>query len=238
MTAGPKRVALDVLEEPLAAAPHRLAGRLIAFSGVDGSGKTTLLEHTKRWLKRQCGLAASRVVMPSLTARRHPLFQTLMYDADPVARATVDPLAVALLIMADRRQLLFGDVLPRLARGEAVLCDRYVYCTLTDAAARDLEGRDALHRLAELFPRPDLSFVMDADADVVLKRIRSRPSEQEMYVDEALLRRTVQTVRAFAAANGFEVVPTDGEPEETFEQHVLPLLEQVAFPAPALRALA
>jgi dTMP kinase len=237
VTNGAKQVAPDILEEPLAAVPHGLPGRLIAFSGVDGSGKTTLLEHTRRWLEQQWGVAATRVVMPSLAARREPLFQTLMYDPDSIARATIDPLAVALLVMADRRQMLFGDIMPRLARGEAVLCDRYVYCTLTDAAARGLDGRDALHRLAELFPRPDLSLVMDADAGLVLQRIRSRPAEYEMYVDEALLRRTVETVRTFAAANGFEVVPTNGEPEETFEQHVLPLLEQVVgLPAPPVRA--
>ena len=135
-------------------------GLFVTFEGVDGAGKSTQI----------------RLAAEALGAQGRAVLQTREPGGSPGAeeiRALLvagdtgrwSPLTELLLFNAARRDHLERTIEPALARGEIVLCDRYVDSTRAyQAAGRGLppETVEALHRLA-IGREADLTLVFDLD---------------------------------------------------------------------------
>ena len=97
------------------------------------------------------------------------------------------PVTELLLFNAARRDHVERTVEPALARGAAVLCDRFADSTrVYQSAARDAEDAlpapsremaDALHALA-IGREPDLTLILDADPQAALARGVARGGEE------------------------------------------------------------
>ena len=105
-------------------------GRFIVLEGLDGAGTTTQAERIARALRER----GSKVVVtrqpsdgPIGTQLRHALTGRLSL---PNGRGPLTEDTLALLFAADRLDHLAAIVEPALARGEIVLCDRYVLSSL------------------------------------------------------------------------------------------------------------
>ena len=98
-----------------------MGGLFISFEGIDGAGKSTHIGALAAAFKSQ-GRAVTLTREPGGT----PLAETLrtMVLNDPM-----DPLTEALLMFAARRDHLSCVILPALARGDVVLCDRFTDAT-------------------------------------------------------------------------------------------------------------
>jgi dTMP kinase len=96
-------------------------GLFISFEGIDGAGKSTHISALAGAFKAQ-GRAVTLTREPGGTPLAEKL-RTLVLN-DPM-----DPLTEALLMFAARRDHLGCVILPALARGDVVLCDRFTDAT-------------------------------------------------------------------------------------------------------------
>ena len=99
----------------------QMPGLFISFEGIDGAGKSTHIGALAAEFKAR-GRAVTLTREPGGT----PLAEKLRAL---VLNEPMDPLTEALLMFAARRDHLVGVILPALARGEVVLCDRFTDAT-------------------------------------------------------------------------------------------------------------
>lgn len=155
-------------------------GIFVSFEGIDGSGKST-----------QARLLAER-----LRAAGHDVVLTREPGGSPGAeeiRALVlqgdtdrwSPETEILLFTAARRDHMERVILPALAEGKVVICDRFADSTrLYQGLGRgDLRGLvDQLHDLM-IGREPDLTLLIDMDPETGLARARSRQGDEERFED-------------------------------------------------------
>ncbi len=98
-----------------------MPGLFISFEGIDGAGKSTHIGALAAAFKTQ-GRAVTLTREPGGT----PLAETLR---TLVLNDPMDALTEALLMFAARRDHLVGVIMPALARGDVVLCDRFTDAT-------------------------------------------------------------------------------------------------------------
>ena len=138
---------------------------------MEGSGKSTLLAGLADRLEA-AGRTVVRTREPGGSILGRELRQLLLR-----AGSDMVPEAELFLFLADRAQHVAGVIRPALARGEAVLCDRYVDSTFVyQGAGRGLDF-DVLRRLCELAAGglwPDATLVLDLEVEVGLARAVSR----------------------------------------------------------------
>jgi dTMP kinase len=171
-------------------------GRFITFEGIDGAGKSTQLEAVAERL-RESGATVVCTREPGGT----PLAERLR---DLVLHATMDVVTETLLLFAARRDHLTAVILPALARGHSVLCDRF-----TDASfAYQGGGRGApLAMLRELEHavhgalQPDLTIWFDLPAELAAARRASvRTADRFEQQDLAFFERVRDAYAARAQA--------------------------------------
>jgi dTMP kinase len=91
--------------------------RFITFEGIDGAGKSTHIDAVAQRLG-EAGSTVLRTREPGGTALAEAL-------RDLILHTRMDALTEALLVFAARRDHVQQVILPALARGETVLCDRF-----------------------------------------------------------------------------------------------------------------
>ena len=96
-------------------------GVFISFEGVDGAGKSTHIKGLADAFRQQ-GRKVTLTREPGGTPLAEKLRQMVLNDA-------MDPLTEALLMFAARRSHIQEVILPALAQGHVVLCDRFTDAT-------------------------------------------------------------------------------------------------------------
>lgn len=151
--------------------------RFITFEGPEGSGKTTQLKLLAERL-RSDGHEVVETREPGGTAIGHRIREILL---DPASSA-LRPTAELLLMFASRAQNVDEVILPALAAGKTVLCDRFTDSTLAyQGAARGL-GSEVVYELDRIACRglvPHLTFIIDIDVDTGLARAQQTRMEQQ-----------------------------------------------------------
>jgi len=153
---------------------------LITFEGIEGSGKSTQAKRLKDWLQKKnipCVLTRE----PGGTDIGKQIRRVLL-DPNHIA---MSPLTELLLYMADRAQHLAELILPELALGKLILCDRFFDATTVyQGVARQINMNTImnLHHivLADLKPKKTLLFDLPVEQGLARawKRIHADQSEQ------------------------------------------------------------
>ncbi len=99
-------------------------GLFITFEGLDGSGKTTQLQRLAAALEGE-GRRVVSLRQPGGTALGDRIRAVLLDSKSEAELGGIAPAAEMALMFADRAQSLKQVVLPALAEGAVVLCDRY-----------------------------------------------------------------------------------------------------------------
>ncbi len=131
-------------------------GRFITVEGIDGAGKSTHLEAMAGWLRER----GQRVLLtrePGGTPLAEQLRAMVLHEP-------MEPLTEALLVFAARRDHLVHHILPALARGETVLCDRFTDATFAyqgGGRGFDLAVLAQLEAWVQQGRQPDLTLWFD-----------------------------------------------------------------------------
>ena len=146
-----------------------MTGKFVTFEGPEGSGKTSVIQR----------------VFDHFAALGGPVLKTREPGGSRIAEkirdilldngnTEMDPRTEALLFAASRRQHLAEKVLPALAEGKLVLCDRFLDSSLAyQGVARGL-GIDevfSINRFAIGNLLPDLTIFVNVRPEVGLARI-------------------------------------------------------------------
>lgn len=140
-----------------------MSGLFVVFEGGDGVGKSTQAGLLAEWAHEQ-GVPARVTFEPGDTAAGRLIRRIVL---DP-ATGDLDPRAEALLYAADKAHHLHEVVRPALARGELVVCDRYIDSMLAyQGAGRvlDLAEVAEIARWATAGLLPDLTVLLDLEPE-------------------------------------------------------------------------
>lgn len=168
-----------------------IEGNFIVLDGIDGSGTTT-----------HCMLLAERFTDKGLPIHitREPsdgpvgvLIRQILtgrvvvpghHGAHPPSWAMM-----ATLFAADRLDHLEAEIVPNLLDGVSIISDRYDYSSVAYQTVSSGGGPDASGWVRELnrkARRPDLTLILDVDAEVAASRRGSRSGSPELYETDAM----------------------------------------------------
>jgi len=156
---------------------HR--GRFITVEGGEGAGKSSNLSYIRHLLE-----AAGKAVVFTREPGGTPLGEEIRQLLLGHRHTGMADDTELLLMFAARAEHLQRKILPALAAGNWVLCDRFTDASYAyQGAGRGIE-RDriaALERFVQGDLRPDLTLLLDLSAEVGLARAgeRSRPDRFE-----------------------------------------------------------
>ena len=153
-------------------------GLFISFEGIDGAGKSTHIDALA---------AAFRAAGRQVTLTREPGGTPLAEKIRALAlHEPMDALTEALLMFAARRDHLRQVIVPALARGDVVLCDRFTDATFAyqgGGRGFDWQSLSILELLAQVAPalgadfahkpllQPDLTIWFDIPPAVAAERL-------------------------------------------------------------------
>ena len=158
-------------------------GRFITFEGMDGSGKSTQVRRLTETLQAR-GTDVVTTREPGGAPGAEEIRQ-LVLTGDPDRWSAETEI---LLFTAARRDHLEKTIQPALNAGKTVISDRFADSTrLYQGATRgDLRRMvDQLHNLM-IGKEPDLTFIIDMDPAVALKRGLARNSGEDRFEDFGL----------------------------------------------------
>lgn len=193
------------------------AGRFIAFEGGEGAGKSTQARLLAEAL-RASGITVVTTREPGGTPGAEAIRNLLL--APPGAEGWTAE-AEALLFAAARADHVAHLIRPALARGEWVICDRFVDSSRAYQGGAGGLGDPAilaLHAFGSNGLRPDRVILLEADEFALAERLVARGAEAD-----AIEGRPADYHRAVAAAfrsiaesdpQGFAPIEATGTPQE------------------------
>ena len=152
-------------------------GLFITFEGGEGVGKTTQINLLKSYLLNiNYKVVCSRE--PGGTIEGEQVRKLLVSGSSK----TWDPMSEALMFNASRRQHINKIILPSLDKGNIILCDRFIDSTIVYQGYAGSIEQSILKDLHKKFCYnlyPDLTFFLNLDASLGLKRTRKRSDDKE-----------------------------------------------------------
>ena len=154
-------------------------GRFISFEGIDGAGKST--QHA--WVVdrlRQSGHTVVATREPGGTPLGEKLRGLLL--SEPMHLETE-----ALLMFAARREHVAQLIQPALARGEWVLCDRFVDASFAyqgGGRGLDWEKLEELKQWVLGDLQPDLTLIFDAPVEIAQRRLHAATPNPDRFEQE------------------------------------------------------
>jgi dTMP kinase len=149
-----------------------LSSLFIVFDGPEGSGKSTQVKFLQQRLE-STGQSVLVVRDPGTTRIGEQIRAILL---DP-AHTEMAMRCEMLLYMASRAQLISEKILPALASGKLVLCDRFVSSTLAYQLHGDSLSERDIRSVADVAIKqrwPDLTILFDLPVELSSSRVRPK----------------------------------------------------------------
>jgi len=193
-------------------------GLLITFEGPEGSGKSTLIRALADRLTA-CGVAPVLLREPGGTPTGERIREILLDPALSELRAETE----LLLMVASRAQLVRESVMPALAAGSVVLCDRYADASVAYQGAGRRLGENqvaVLNDFAVADAVPDLTLLCLLPPEEGRKRTANRNQDRLEQEDADFHDRVYASYYAMAETDDprFRVVDATRNPEMMLEQ--------------------
>ena len=153
-------------------------GRFITFEGIDGSGKSTQTKLLAARLQDE-GFDIILTREPGGSEGAEEIRDLVLQGATDRWSAETE----ILLFTAARRDHIERTILPALAQGKIVICDRFADSTrmYQGISRRNLRAFvDQLHHLMIPYD-PDITILIDMDPEIGLKRAKARATSEERF---------------------------------------------------------
>ncbi|MFA6409340.1 MAG: dTMP kinase [Gammaproteobacteria bacterium] len=191
-------------------------GLFITFEGVEGAGKSTVIRSAAEYLK----------------TRNIPCILTREFGGTEIAEKIrevllnhhyaekMSPSTEVLLAFAARAQHLENLILPNLAKGTWVLCDRFTDATYAyQGAGRGVNAKqiEIIENWVQGEIRPDYTILLDLDASLGLERVKSTRKLDRIEVEKIEFFERVREnylARAKKEPGRFGVLDASRSPEE------------------------
>src|SRR5579862_2938075 len=189
-------------------------GRFITFEGPEGSGKSTQLRMLGERLRK-----SGQDVLETQEPGGTPIGVQIRHVLLDAKNRELCPTAELLLMFASRAQNVDQLILPALSAGRTVLSDRFTDSTLVYQGVGRGLGADVVYELDRIACRgliPDLTLLIDIDAETGLARARrrsARTEDSETRMEEQDLgfhRRVRDAYRQLAAEESRRIRLIDG----------------------------
>lgn len=170
-------------------------GKFVTFEGLDGSGKSTQLEKLARRLRAR-GVPVTVTREPGGTGTGERIREVILHSTT----SGLSPSAEMALMFASRAQHIHEVVLPALAAGRVVLCDRFTDSTEAYQGGGRKLGTKAVLALHEILCgglQPDLTILLDNDVSFSVERARRRNRKHKSVRPEKDENRFEQESRTF-----------------------------------------
>ena len=161
-----------------------MPGVFISLEGGEGCGKTTQIGLLKNWMAGEWPGHVAVTKEPGGT-RDAARIRELLVEGD----ADWDSLTEALLMTAARRENIIHVIAPALAKGEAVLTDRFFDSTTAYQGFAGGADRGLIDALNSRFldgVRPDISILLDMDPAAGLERSRREGNDEIRFESKGL----------------------------------------------------
>ena len=172
-----------------------MTARFITFEGIDGAGKSTHIEAVAQRL-REAGATVVSTREPGGTSLAEQVREMVLH-------ATMDVLTEALLVFAARCDHLHKVILPALALGHTVLCDRFTDATFAyqgGGRGAPIAVLEQLEMLVQGALQPDLTIWFDLPAALAAqRRAQARAADRFEQQDLAFFERVREQYAARAA---------------------------------------
>lgn len=204
-------------------------GQFITFEGTEGVGKSTQLQNAATVL-RDAGVDVIVTREPGGTPMAESIRELLLAPR----KEPVHEITELLLMFAARAQHLHSRILPELAAGRWVLCDRFTDATFAyqgGGRGVSLQSIQTLETLVQGDVRPDHVILLDAPVETGMARAKHR-GELDRFEQEAVafFERIRQTYleRAAATPDRYHVIDAS-RPLDQVSQNVSQLLKSLVL---------
>lgn len=190
-------------------------GIFLTLEGGEGSGKSTVAKILADWFRRQ-GLQVLLTREPGGV----PVAERIR---ELIVNNEMEAMTETLLFAASRNEITKQVIEPALARGEIVICDRFVDSSFVYQGIVKNLGVELVYQINRpVLERvePDLTFLLDINPLVGLSRIRDNGREtnkfdrENLAFHEKVREGYLSLLKRPEIAKRIRVIPAEGTPDE------------------------
>jgi len=163
-------------------------GKFIVFEGLDGSGQSTESALLRDFLIEK----NHKVLMtkePTIISEAGKKIKQVLEEKEKIT-----PLELQKLFVQDRKFHLDNIIIPNLKDGKIVISDRYFFSTFAYGVSDGLD----LNLLIEMnndFLVPDLTFFLDVNQDICIKRVEGRGIKKTLFEKREKLKKVYENYK-------------------------------------------
>lgn len=194
-------------------------GFFISLEGGEGAGKSTQNKRIVRWLAQQ-GKDVLETREPGGTVVSEQIRKLLLDTRNAGLNATAE----LLMMFAARSQLVEEVILPALANGQVVVCDRFADASYAyQGGGRQLGGEtvEVVEKLVLKGLQPDLTLLFDVPVEQGMKRVASRGEADRFEVESLRFFERVRKAyleRAAAQPGRFRIIDASQNEDVVWQQ--------------------
>jgi dTMP kinase len=182
-------------------------GVFIVFEGLDGSGISTQAAFLEKHLREE-GYSTLLTKEPTTGLIGGMIREALKESWNASYKS------IQLLFCADRARHLEEVILPAIAKGKIVICDRYIFSTLAYGFASGVDTH-WLYNVNREFRMPDLTVYIDVSPDISVSRLEKGRNHRELFEKRETLSRVRKAYLNLAKRFKFKIVNGENGIEDT-----------------------
>lgn len=194
-------------------------GFFISLEGGEGAGKSTQQKRIVRWLSEQ-GRSVVEAREPGGTIVSEQIRQVLLDTRNAGLSATAE----LLMMFAARSQLVTEVILPALADGKVIVCDRFADASYAYQGGGRQLGADTVATVERLVLKglqPDLTLLFDVPVELGMTRVAGRGEADRFEIESfGFFERVRNTYLKRASVNPqrFRVIDASQDQEQVWKQ--------------------
>jgi len=194
-------------------------GFFISLEGGEGAGKSTQHRRIVEWLTSQ-GKTVVEAREPGGTPVSEQIRQVLLDTRNAGLNATAE----LLLMFAARSQLVQEVILPALAEGHVIVCDRFADASYAYQGGGRQLGAETVSKVEQLVLKglqPDLTLLFDIPVEQGMTRVAGRGAADRFEVESVRFFERVRAAyheRATANPQRFRVIDASQDQEQVWQQ--------------------